>query len=74
MEPNVKKALMIVGLVLLTVFLIKLITNAPTSSGSSSKTTTTRTVVVDNDPHRYYYGFGRPATNNYNSYKAQYYN
>ena len=70
MEPNVKKALMIVGLVLLTLFLIRNITNASTSSGSSS-TTTTRTVVVDNNPHRYYYGFGTPASN---SYKAQYYN
>jgi hypothetical protein len=70
MEPGIKKALMIAAIVLFTVFLIKHITNA--SYGSSSGTTTTKTVVVhDNNPHRYYYGYGNP---HYNSYKAQYYN
>jgi len=74
MEPEMKKGLMIAGIVILTVFLIKHITNA--STGSSSGTTTktaTNTVFVDNDPHRYYYGFNTPV-NHYNGYKAQYYN
>ena len=74
MEPETKKALMIAGIVILTVILIKHITNASTGS-SGTTTSTTKTVFVDNDPHRrYYYGFGTPAVNNYNPYKAQYYN
>jgi hypothetical protein len=74
MEPDMKKAIMIAAIVILTVILIKHITNA--SSGSSSTTTKTasKTVFVDNDPHRYYYGYGTPAVNHYNGYKAQYYN
>jgi uncharacterized membrane protein YozB (DUF420 family) len=71
MEPNVKKAMMIAAIVLFTVFLIHRITN---SAVGSSKTTTSKTVIVDNDPQRHYYGFGTPAANHYNSYKAQYYN
>lgn len=70
-----KKGLMIAASVVLTVILIKHITNA--SSGSSGSTTTktaSKTVFVDNDPHRYYYGFNTPAVNHYNGYKAQYYN
>jgi hypothetical protein len=62
---------MIAGIVILTVILIKHITNSPTGS-TTSTTTATKTVFVDNDPHRrYYYGFGTP---NVNRYKAQYYN
>jgi hypothetical protein len=72
MEPQMKKALMIAGIVILTVILIKHITNSPTGSSTTSTTTATKTVFVDNDPHRrYYYGFGTP---NVNRYKAQYYN
>ena len=67
-----KKGLMIAGIVILTVILIKHITN--TSTTSSGTTTDTKTVFVDNDPHRHYYGFGTPAVNHYNGYKAQYYN
>ena len=67
-----KKGLMIAGIVILTVILIKHITN--TSTTSSGTTTATKTVFVDNDPHRHYYGFGTPAVNHYNGYKAQYYN
>jgi len=68
-----KKALMIAAIVILTVILIKHITNASYGSGSTTTTTKTasKTVFVDNDPHRHYYGYGSP---NYNSYKAQYYN
>jgi len=72
-----KKVLMIAAIVILTVILIKHITNASSgSSGSSGSTTKTasKTVFVDNDPHRHYYGYGTPAVNNYNGYKAQYYN
>jgi hypothetical protein len=73
MEPEMKKGLMIACIVILTVILIKHITNA--SSGSSGTTTSaTKTVFVDNDPHRHYYGYGTPAVNHYNGYKAQYYN
>ena len=71
MEPGIKKALMIAGIVIFTVLTIHIITNTPVSSSGSSKTTTKTVVVHDNDPHRYYYGFGTP---HYNSYKAQYYN
>jgi hypothetical protein len=70
-----KKGLMIAASVVITVILIKNITNA--SSGSSGSTTTktaSKTVFVDNDPHRHYYGYGTPAVNHYNGYKAQYYN
>ena len=63
-----KKALMIAGIVLFTVLTIHIITNS--SIGSSGSTTKT-VVVHDNNPHRYYYGYGNP---HYNSYKAQYYN
>ena len=71
MEPGIKKALMIAGIVLFTVLTIHIITNTPVSSSGSSKTTTKTVVVHDNNPHRYYYGYGNP---HYNSYKAQYYN
>ena len=67
-----KKGLMIAASVVLTVILIKHITNA--SSGSTTTKTASKTVFVDNDPHRYYYGFNTPAVNHYNGYKAQYYN
>ena len=72
MEPEMKKGLMIALIVILTVILIKHITNAPTSSGTTSATAT-KTVFVDNDPHRHYYGYNAPV-NQYNGYKAQYYN
>lgn len=72
MEPEVKKALMIASIVVLTIMLIKHITNSPVSYG----TTSSKTVVV-HDPnypvHRYYYGFNEPVHHN-NPYKAQYYN
>jgi hypothetical protein len=68
MEPGIKKTLMIAGIVIFTVLTIHIITNTPVGS---SKTTTKTVVVHDNDPHRYYYGYGTP---HYNSYKAQYYN
>jgi hypothetical protein len=73
MEPGVKKALMIAGIVLFTVLTIHIITNSSvgSSNGSSSGSTTKTVVVRDNNPHRYYYGYGNP---HYNSYKAQYYN
>ncbi len=67
-----KKGLMIALIVILTVILIKHITNASTGS-SGTTATSTKTVFVDNDPHRHYYGFNTPV-NHYNSYKAQYYN
>ncbi len=72
MDPIIKKALIIAGIVLFTFFMIRIITNAPigTSSGSS----TSKTVVVDSRPHRYYYGFNEPVHRYYNPYKAQYYN
>ena len=68
-----KKGLMIAGIVILTVILIKHITNASTGSSGTTTATSTKTVFVDNDPHRHYYGFNTPV-NHYNSYKAQYYN
>jgi hypothetical protein len=71
MEPGIKKALMIAGIVLFTVLMIHIITNTPVNSSGSSKTTTKTVVVRDNNPHRYYYGYGNP---HYNSYKSQYYN
>ena len=67
---------MIALIVILTVILIKHITNASYGSSSSGSTTTktaSKTVFVDNDPHRHYYGFNTPV-NHYNGYKAQYYN
>jgi len=70
-----KKALMIAAIVILTVILIKHITNASYGSGSTTTTkTASKTVFVDNDPHRHYYGYGTPDVNHYNGYKAQYYN
>ena len=70
-----KKALMIAGIVLFTVLTIHIITNSSVGSSGGSSGSTTKTVVVhDNNPHRYYYGYGTPATRYYNSYKAQYYN
>jgi maltose-binding protein MalE len=72
MDSGVKKGLMIASIVILTVILIKHITNA--STGSSSGSSTSKTVVVHDNPHRYYYGFNEPVHRNYNSYKAQYYN
>ena len=74
MEPGIKKALMIAGIVLLTVFLIKIITNTPVSSSSGSSGSSSKTVVVHDNPQRYYYGFNEPVHRNYNPYKAQYYN
>ena len=74
MEPGIKKALMIAGIVLFTVFMIKIITNTPVSSSNGSSGSSSKTVVVHDNPHRYYYGFGTPAANHYNGYKAQYYN
>jgi hypothetical protein len=72
MEPEMKKALMIAAIVILTVIVIKHITNASYGSGSTTTTkTASKTVFVDNDPHRHYSGYGTP---HYNSYKAQYYN
>jgi hypothetical protein len=72
MEPQVKKAIMIASIVIVTIMLIKHITNSPVSYG----TTSSKTVVVHhrNEPvHRYYYGFNEPV-HHYNPYKAQYYN
>jgi len=74
MEPEMKKGLMIAGIVILTIIIIKHITNASTGSSSGTTTSTTKTVFVDNDPHRYYYGFNEPVHRYYNPYKAQYYN
>jgi len=72
MEPDIKKALMIAGIVIFTVLTIHIITN--TSVESSGGTSKSKTVVVhDNNPHRYYYGFNEPV-HHYNSYKAKYYN
>jgi hypothetical protein len=72
MEPETKKALTIAGIVLLTIFLIKHITNASYSS-SGSGSSTSKTVVV-NPNQRHYYGFNEPVHRYYNPYKAQYYN
>jgi hypothetical protein len=69
-----KKVIMIAAIVILTVILIKHITNASSGSSGSTTKTASKTVFVDNDPHRHYYGYGTPAVNNYNGYKAQYYN
>jgi hypothetical protein len=69
MEPEVKKALIIASIVIVTVMLIKHITNSPVSYG----TTNSKTVVVRQPAHRYYYGFNEPV-HHYNPYKAQYYN
>ena len=72
MEPDIKKALMIAGIVLFTFLTIHIITNTSVGSSGGSSGSSTKTVVVhDNNPHRYYYGYGTP---HYNSYKAQYYN
>ena len=71
MDPVIKKALMISGIVLFTFFMIRIITNAPIGTSTSGYS---KTVVVDNRPHRYYYGFNEPVHRYYNPYKAQYYN
>jgi maltose-binding protein MalE len=73
MEPDIKKALMIAGIVLFTVLTIHIITNTSVESSSSNKSSKT-VVVHDNNPQRYYYGFNEPVHRNYNPYKAQYYN
>jgi len=69
MEPEVKKALIIASIVIVTVMLIKHITNSPVSYGKTSS----KTVVVHEPAHRYYYGFNEPV-HHYNPYKEQYYN
>ena len=71
MEPEVKKALIIASIVIVTIMLIKHITNSPVSYG----TTSSKTVVVHdpNNPAHHYYGFNEPV-HHYNHYKAQYYN
>ena len=69
MEPEVKKALIIASIVIVTIMLIKHITNSPVSYG----TTSSKTVVVRQPVHRYYYGFNEPV-HHYNPYKEQYYN
>ena len=51
MEPEVRKALIIASIVVITIMLIKHITNSPVSYG----TNTSKTVVVRQPVHRNHY-------------------